>query len=166
MQEPDGSSKQESEKSNETHNPNDQKTKSDALQYQPNFVLVEASPGKRILSAPVIIGGGGVGIAAAVYAIIRLLREIFAGGGRLTETLGYFKDYILISPAFAQSGEVDPLNLRPYILLGVFATLLLVLVWCLIAMLFTKNSKTQHTARDLTKTLVGFFIGVATSFLD
>ena len=97
-----------------------------------------------------------LGIIGIVWWAIAVLTEVEDGG-----SVGN----IFISSAIAQAGATDPLNLKPFIMLGLCVVLVLVLFWCLITIAMTKNKSTYQTATDMAKGLVGFFIGAATNFL-
>ena len=164
MQENDNTPDKDPENGAETDRFEDSESQPKETKYKPNFVIVQADAFERVRSHPITLAGGVFGVALGAYAIIRLLRELFAGG-RSIEMLERFGVNIIISPAFAQIGEADGLNVRPFIILGIFVTLLLVLLWGLITMLVSRRENIIHTATDLVKTLTGFFIGAATSYL-
>ncbi len=66
------------------------------------------------------------------------------------------------APADTQNEAFNP---KPYIVLGVFVLLALVTLASVYAMLFSSNQDTVAKAGDVAKTLLGFFIGVGTSYL-
>jgi hypothetical protein len=71
-----------------------------------------------------------------------------------------------VGDAFAQSGaQVAPFDPKPIVMTAIIAALLIVFLGSVWAMLSSSNTTTIQAAGDLTKVLVGFFVGVATKFL-
>jgi hypothetical protein len=74
--------------------------------------------------------------------------------------------FFLITPAFAETtmptGPFDP---KPIVIMAIIAALLIVLLGSVWTMLHSSNASTIQAAGDLSKVLVGFFVGVATKFL-
>ena len=67
-----------------------------------------------------------------------------------------------VAPMSARVGPFDP---KPIIMVAIIVVLLIILLGSVWTMLRSSNANTIQAASDLTKVLVGFFVGVATKFL-
>ena len=56
-------------------------------------------------------------------------------------------------------------EIKSLMILGVFATVFLFFVWSLGVVMFSRHAETRSFALDTLKTLTGFYIGIATTFL-
>jgi hypothetical protein len=73
---------------------------------------------------------------------------------------------IVTTEAFAQAGtQVGPFDPKPIVMMAIIGVLLIILLGSVWTMLRSSNASTIQAASDLTKVLVGFFVGVATKFL-
>lgn len=57
-----------------------------------------------------------------------------------------------------------PVEIKPYIILGIFVLLALALIVSFIAMFFAKGQKQVERAFEVVKLLMGFFTGIAASY--
>jgi uncharacterized membrane protein len=98
------------------------------------------------------------GVAIAIVVFVRALEPASVQFNKL----GFF----FITDAFAQAGaQSGPFDPKPIVMMAIIAALLIVLLGSVWTMLRSSNTSSIQAASDLTKVLVGFFVGVATKFL-
>jgi uncharacterized membrane protein len=94
-------------------------------------------------------------------AIVVLVRAIEPASVEFQKLASFF-----ITEAFAQTGaQSAPFDPKPIVMMAIIGALLVVLLGSVWTMLRSPNASTIQAASDLTKVLVGFFVGVATKFL-
>jgi uncharacterized membrane protein len=98
------------------------------------------------------------GVAIAIVVFVKALEPA---------SIEYKKlGFSFITDAFAQAGTpqaaFDP---KPIVTMAIVTSLLIVLLGSVWTMLRSSNASTIQAASDLTKVLVGFFVGVATKSL-
>jgi hypothetical protein len=108
------------------------------------------------------LAGLVIAIALAIYVFYVTFGETlksFAG-----HDINFFP---LIDRAFAEAQQtpVPGFDYRPVVMLAIIVTLLIVLMGSVFTMLRSTNPATIAAASDLTKVLVGFFVGVGTKYL-
>jgi predicted RND superfamily exporter protein len=102
-----------------------------------------------------------------VLGILALLAVLFYWGGatsRQLMRLGFLPFTTSIAYA-AQGAPQESFTPRVMIVTGIFIVLGLVYLVAIFKLFFSSNSSQVDTAADLVKTLTGFFVGGATSFL-
>jgi hypothetical protein len=103
-----------------------------------------------------------IAVAIAIYVF-------FTAFGETVKSLSVsdINFFPLIDRAFAEVQQTppQPFDYRPIVMLAIIVTLLLVLMGSVFAMLRSTNPATITAASDLTKVLVGFFVGVGTKYL-
>jgi hypothetical protein len=73
---------------------------------------------------------------------------------------------VLVGQAYAQAGTPPPpTDYKPLMMVAIIIVLLLVLVGSVFVMLTSTNADAVKSAGDVTKLLLGFFVGVATKFI-
>jgi uncharacterized membrane protein len=98
------------------------------------------------------------GVAIAIIVFVRALEPASTQFQNLGVTF--------ITEAFAQAGALaGPFDPKPIVMLVIIGALLIILLGSVWTMLRSSNASTIQAASDLTKVLVGFFVGVATKFL-
>jgi uncharacterized membrane protein len=100
------------------------------------------------------------GIVVAIFVLVRALEPVSVQ----FQKTGAF----LITDAFAQTAAQSPpvpFDPKPFVMVAIIVALLIVLLGSVWTMLRSSNAGTIQAAGDLTKVLVGFFVGVATKFL-
>ncbi len=98
------------------------------------------------------------GVAIAIVVFVRSLEPASVKFNKL--------GFSFINDAYAQAGaQPSPFDPKPIVMMAIIASLLVVLLGSVWTMLRSSNASTIQAASDLTKVLVGFFVGVATKFL-
>ncbi len=100
-----------------------------------------------------------IGSALAIYVFVRELKPAAVE----FQKIGFF----VITNAFAQTQPMPagPFDPKPIVMMAIILTLLIVLLGSVWTMLRSSNAGAIQAAGDLTKVLVGFFVGVATKYL-
>lgn len=108
-----------------------------------------------------------LGVLAAGYVVLRQIGALKAApvqeNVQAASVLGLVVPVYYTQPG--SEGSAQPMNPRPYIMLVVFAVLAVVLLAGVFTQLTSKDEDKVDKAGDLVKTLLGFFIGVATSYI-
>ena len=104
-----------------------------------------------------------LGVLALVYIFVIEVPSQFQQEseplGELAQTNTYFFS------SFIQTQGHDSTDMKPYVMVGIFAVLAVVLVVSVGVQLFGKDPDKVKGAGDIVKTCIGFFIGVATSYI-
>jgi hypothetical protein len=111
-------------------------------------------------------------IALIILGITGVVLGVMWQAPEVTKNLRYLQqsDHLLnwiANPALAQAptgAAPERFDPRPIIVLGVFLVLAVVLLMAIYKMLFSDDENQVGTAGDIAKTLLGFFVGVGTSY--
>jgi len=104
----------------------------------------------------------GLLVLGVVIALTLLVRSFLPASVEFQKIGSFF-----ITSAFAQQVDhpATPFDPKPIVMLAIIGALLIVLLGSVWTMLRSSNAGSIQAASDLTKVLVGFFVGVATKFL-
>jgi hypothetical protein len=99
-----------------------------------------------------------LGVAAAIVVFVRALEPASVQFNKL--------GFLFITDAFAQAGaQPGPFDPKPIVIMAIIGALLIILLGSVWTMFRSSNASTIQAASDLSKLLVGFFVGIATKFL-
>ncbi|MFQ5651768.1 MAG: hypothetical protein ACE5IY_17660 [bacterium] len=105
------------------------------------------------------------GLTAMAYVLLSQLRSMSRTPASPAAALGT----LFMTPVYAHAQENNQVldgTFRPYVSVGVFCLLAIVLLASLAVSLFSSNARRVTIASDVVKTVLGFFIGLATGFMQ
>ena len=103
-----------------------------------------------------------LGLAVAIYAFLSIFPDAKSNFQILLSSHSAFPFSVAYAAEAVPAVAFDP---KPIILIAVIGTLLVILIGSVATMLLSTNTSAVASAGDLTKVLLGFFVGVGTKFL-
>jgi hypothetical protein len=103
-------------------------------------------------------------LAVAIGFGFFVLVKLFPEASQTIKSISWLP--VFIDQAFAQAGATPtPTDYRPLIMVAIIGALLLILLGSVWVMLTSTSPDAVKAAGDLSKVLLGFFVGVATKYI-